>query len=107
MKKLGFSLLLDDFGSGMSSFSTLETFEFDILKLDIGFIRRIGRSKNAEAIIEHIIALSHALGIKVVAEGVETEEQLMFLRSVNCDMIQGYYFYKPMTSQEFEKCFSK
>lgn len=107
MKKLGLTLLLDDFGSGMSSFSTLETFEFDVLKLDVGFIRRIGKSKKAEAIIEHIIALSHALGIKVVAEGVETEEQLMFLRSVNCDMIQGYYFYKPMTSQEFEKCLSK
>lgn len=103
MKKLGLALLLDDFGSGMSSLSTLETFEFDIIKLDMGFIRKIGRSVKAEGIIKHTIGLSHDVGAKVVAEGVETAEQLEFLKSVDCDMIQGYYFYKPMPEEEFEK----
>lgn len=101
MKELGLALMLDDFGSGMSSFSTLENFEFDIIKIDMGFISQIGKGGKAEAIIKHIIGLSHDVGAKVVAEGVETKEQFEFLHSVNCDMIQGYYFYKPMTEAEF------
>lgn len=101
MKRLGLALMLDDFGSGMSSFSTLESFEFDIIKLDMGFISQIGKGRKVEAIIKHIIGLSHDVGAKVVAEGVETKEQLEFLQSVGCDMIQGYYFYKPMPEEEF------
>lgn len=101
MKALGLSLMLDDFGSGMSSFSTLENFEFDVIKIDMGFISQIGKDGKAESIIKHIIGLSHDVGAKVVAEGVETREQLAFLQSVSCDMIQGYYFYKPMTEAEF------
>ncbi len=103
MKRLGLALMLDDFGSGMSSLSTLESFEFDIIKLDMGFIAQIGKSRKAEAIIKHTIGLSHDIGAKVVAEGVETKEQLEFLQSVGCDMIQGYYFYKPMPEEEFAK----
>lgn len=103
MKSLGLSLMLDDFGSGMSSFSTLENFEFDVIKIDMGFISQIGKGGKAESIIKHIIGLSHDVGAKVVAEGVETREQLAFLQSVSCDMIQGYYFYKPMTEAEFAK----
>ena len=103
MKTLGLSLMLDDFGSGMSSFSTLENFEFDIIKIDMGFISQIGKGRKAESIIKHIIGLSHDVGAKVVAEGVETKEQFAFLQSVSCDMIQGYYFYKPMTEAEFAK----
>ncbi len=103
MKRLGLSLMLDDFGSGMSSLSTLESYAFDTIKLDMGFIVRIGKNVKAEAIIKHIIGLSHDVGARVVAEGVETIEQLEFLRSVDCDMIQGYYFYKPMPEEEFEK----
>lgn len=107
LKKLGVSLLLDDFGSGMSSFSTLESFEFDIIKLDMGFVSQIGKKKKTEAIIKHIIGLSHDVGARVVAEGVETEEQLEFLRQVNCDMIQGYYFYKPMPEEDFIRLLSE
>lgn len=103
MKKLGLTFLLDDFGSGMSSLSTLEVYNFDIIKLDMGFIRKIGKTPNAEAIIRHTIGMAHDLGAKVVAEGVETKEQLEFLQSVDCDMIQGYYFYKPMPEEEFAK----
>ena len=103
MRKLRLSFLLDDFGSGMSSLSTLETFDFDVIKLDMGFIRKIGKSAKSEAIIRHTVALAHDLGAKVVAEGVEDKEQLTFLQSVGCDMIQGYYFYKPLPAEEFAK----
>lgn len=107
LKRLGVSLMLDDFGSGMSSFSTLESFEFDVIKLDMGFVSQIGKVAKTEAIIKHIIGLSHDLGARVVAEGVETKEQLEFLRTVDCDMIQGYYFYKPMPEEEFDALLSE
>ena len=101
MKDKGIKILLDDFGSGMSSLSMLETFDFDIIKLDLGFIRKIGVNVKAEAIIASTIGLAHLIGAKVTAEGVETEEQLQFLKESGCDYIQGYYFYKPMPEEEF------
>ncbi len=73
----------------------------------MGFIAQIGKSAKAEAIIKHTIGLSHDIGAKVVAEGVENKEQLEFLQSVGCDMIQGYYFYKPMPEEEFAKLLSQ
>lgn len=100
-KDLGVKILLDDYGSGMSSLSTLENFSFDIVKLDMGFIRKIGIQNKAEIIIKSTIELSHALGATVTAEGVETKEQLDFLRDCGCDYIQGYYFYKPLPEKEF------
>ncbi|MBQ8947780.1 MAG: EAL domain-containing protein [Lachnospiraceae bacterium] len=103
LKSLGVKILLDDFGSGMSSLSTLENFDFDIVKLDMGFIRKIGIIDKAEMIIKSTIDLSHALGAKVTAEGVETKEQLDFLSRAGCDYIQGYYFYKPVPEDELEK----
>ena len=101
MKRLNIALLLDDFGSGMSSLSTIESYDFDIIKLDMGFVRKIGKSKKSEAIIKSVIVMAHGLGAKTVAEGVETEEQLNFLKEAGCDMIQGYYFYKPMPEEAF------
>ena len=101
MQKLKLSIMLDDFGSGMSSLSTLELCDFDTIKLDMGFIRKIGKSPKTEAIIRHTIGMAHDMGAKVVAEGVEDKTQLEFLQSVGCDMIQGYYFYKPMPEEEF------
>lgn len=103
MRKSKIAFLLDDFGSGMSSLSTLEMYDFDTIKLDMGFIRKIGKSPNAEAIIRHTIGMAHEIGAKVIAEGVEYKEQLEFLQAVDCDMIQGYYFYKPMPEEEFAK----
>lgn len=100
-KDLGVKILLDDYGSGMSSLSTLENFSFDIVKLDMGFVRKIGIQNKAEIIIKSTIELSHALGATVIAEGVETKEQLDFLRDCGCDYIQGYYFYKPLPEEEF------
>ena len=103
MKKQGIKILLDDYGSGMSSLSMLETFDFDIIKLDLGFVRKIGINDKVEAIITSTINLAHSIGAKVTAEGVETEKQYKFLQAAGCDYIQGYYFYKPMPEHEFEK----
>ncbi|WP_026495652.1 EAL domain-containing protein [Butyrivibrio sp. WCD3002] len=102
MKKQGIKILLDDYGSGMSSLSMLETFDFDIIKLDIGFIRKIGINKKSEAIIISTINLAHAMGAKVTAEGVETDKQMKFLLDAGCDYIQGFYFYKPLPEIAFE-----
>ena len=107
MQKQGIQILLDDYGSGMSSLSMLENFSFNIIKLDLGFIRKIGINEKAESIIITTIGLAHMIGAKVTAEGVETEEQLKFLRNYDCDYIQGYYFYKPMSEKEFEKILDK
>ena len=101
MKAMGVKILLDDYGSGMSSLSTLETFAFDTVKLDKGFIRKIGKSSIAESIIRSTIKLSHDIGSDVIAEGVETEEQVAFLQDAGCEMIQGYYFYKPIPQEAF------
>jgi EAL domain-containing protein (putative c-di-GMP-specific phosphodiesterase class I) len=79
----------------------LETFDFDVIKLDIGFIRKIGINDKAEAIIVSTINLAHSIGATVTAEGVETEEQLAFLRAAGCDYIQGYYFFKPLPERGF------
>ena len=106
MRRLEIPILLDDYGSGMSSLSTLESFDFDIVKLDMGFIRKIGKSQKAESIIRSTIDLSHGIGARVVAEGVETAEQHAFLYYSGCDMIQGYYFYKPLPEQEFARILS-
>lgn len=95
-------ILLDDFGSGFSSFSTIVNYDFNILKLDMEFIRSIGKNPKMESIIRSIISMSHEMGIKVIAEGAETEEQVTFLKSVSCDFIQGYYYSKPVPEAEFE-----
>jgi len=103
MRNKGTQILIDDFGSGYSSFSTIRDFSFDILKIDMGFIRKIGTSQKADGIITSIIDMAHFIGMKVVAEGVETQEHLDFLTSHGCDYIQGYYFSKPLPEEEFEK----
>ena len=101
MKERKVKILLDDYGSGMSSLSTLESYEFDTIKLDIGFIRKIGQSAKAETIIRSTIGMAHAFGADTIAEGVENDQQLSFLADAGCDMIQGYYFYKPMPEESF------
>jgi EAL domain-containing protein (putative c-di-GMP-specific phosphodiesterase class I)/GGDEF domain-containing protein/peptidase E len=103
MKERGIKILLDDYGSGMSSLSMLETFDFDIIKLDIGFVRKIGINDKVESIIMSTINLAHSIGAEVTAEGVETDNQLTFLQNAGCDYIQGYYFYKPLPEKDFAK----
>ena len=100
-RSLGSLILLDDFGSGFSSFGMLKRYSFDILKLDMSFTRQIETSEKVCIIIKGIIKMVHELGIKVIAEGAETEAQVRFLRENGCDYIQGYYFSKPLPEQEF------
>ena len=103
MRSLGVGLLLDDFGSGYSSYGTIANYDFDIIKLDMQFIRMLGENKKSGKIIHSIISMAHELGIKIVAEGVETREQVEFLKECGSDYIQGYYFSRPIPQSEFEK----
>lgn len=95
LKKIGVSIALDDFGTGYSSLSYLKILPIDVLKIDKSFIDGISIDKKSEYIIEKIVDLSHCLDIVVVAEGVETKKQVEYLKSIKCDIIQGYYYSKP------------
>ena len=103
LKKLGVSISIDDFGTEYSSVSRLCTMPVDCIKLDMQFVSGIGRSEKENIIIRGIIHIAHELGIKVIAEGVETEHQLNYLKESNIDEIQGFYFYKPMPPEDMEQ----
>lgn len=103
MQALGFKFALDDFGTCQSSLSYLSTFEVDVIKFDRSFTQEIGRNKRIESIITNIIALAEDLSVKIVAEGVETEEQLTFLLERNCHLIQGYLYSRPVPANIFEQ----
>lgn len=102
-QELGITISIDDFGTGYSSLSYLKDFPFDIIKIDKSFISNIREDKKTAAITIAIIQLAHSLNLKVIAEGVETKEELDFLLEHECDEIQGYLFSPPITSSEFEK----
>ena len=102
LRSQGNKIMLDDFGSGYSSFSMLQNYEFDILKLDMGFVRKIEENEKVRKIIRAVVDMSHSIGIEVVAEGVETIGQLDYLKGIGCDYIQGYYFSRPLPEQDFE-----
>ena len=100
-RNMGAHILIDDFGSGYSSFSTVTDYNFDLLKLDMGFVRKIGKNSKIGSVIHSIIDMAHHMDIKVIAEGAETKEQVDFLRRHGCDYIQGYYYSKPLSMEEF------
>lgn len=102
MHALGFKVSLDDFGVGYSSLMSIHSLNFDTLKIDKSFVDAIG-SENGNFIIEYTIGLGRKLGLEVIVEGVETKEQYEFLKKHNCDAIQGYYFSKPLPSEEFRE----
>jgi diguanylate cyclase (GGDEF)-like protein len=103
LKKSGIRIAIDDFGTGYSSLGCLKKLPIDTLKIDKSFISDITTNPDDAALVMAIITLSHNLRLKVIAEGVETEEQLRFLHLVRCDQMQGYLFSKPVTSELFEQ----
>ena len=101
IKNLGIRLSIDDFGTGYSSLSKLKLFPIDTLKIDRSFIRNIPKNAEDRAITQAIISIGESLGLTVIAEGVETAEQLDILKQQLCDEIQGFYFNKPTDAQRF------
>jgi EAL domain-containing protein (putative c-di-GMP-specific phosphodiesterase class I) len=97
LKALGVLLAIDDFGTGFSSLSYLKRFPVDLLKIDKSFVDGVALHGHDTAIVEAIIALGHALGLRVIAEGVERPEQLMELRSLGSELGQGYFFSRPLS----------
>jgi diguanylate cyclase (GGDEF)-like protein/PAS domain S-box-containing protein len=107
LKKLGLRLSIDDFGTGYSSLSYLRHFPIDKLKIDQSFVRYMTTDNASLAIIDAIIALGHSLGLTVIAEGVETEQELNMLKQRNCQEVQGYYFARPMPADQLTTLFDE
>jgi len=103
LKALGLHIAIDDFGTGYSSLSYLKRLPIDSLKVDRSFVMDVPGDADDATITRAIIALAHSLRLEVVAEGVETEAQLSFLRDLHCDQIQGYIFSKPVPAAELEE----
>lgn len=103
MKDAGFTMLMDDFGSGYSSLNMLKTTQFDVLKIDRSFLSEFMESARGRKIIEHTISMSQDIGLDIIAEGVETIEQAEFLSECGCDSAQGFYYSKPIPVAEFDK----
>ena len=103
LRGLGVNMALDDFGTGYSSLSYLQKFPFNLLKIDRAFVTSLGNTGNGGAIIQSIVTLGHALGMKVLAEGVETDEQRVLLRLAGCDEMQGFLFSKPRPAEAIDK----
>lgn len=107
LKELGIQICIDDFGTGYSNLYYLKLFSIDRLKIDQSFVRDIMTDSNDADIVATIIAMAHNLGIDVIAEGVETKEQLDFLRSQNCHEVQGFYYHPPLPVEQIEQLLMK
>lgn len=103
LKNLGARIAMDDFGTGYSSLNYLKRFPIDTLKLDQSFVHDVTTDARDAAIVSAVISMAHSLNLEVVGEGVETEEQLEFLRKQSCDRIQGYLFSAPISAGNIEK----
>ena len=103
LRESGFIVSMDDFGAGYSSLNSLKELQLDVLKLDAEFFRGEEALERGMLIVSEIINLAKKLNMKIVAEGIETREQVDFLTEQKCDLIQGYFFAKPMPISEFEE----
>ena len=97
----GFVVMMDDFGSGYSNLNMFKNMPIDIVKIDMIFMKDIERSEKGVIIVTSVVNMAKLLGLKIVVEGVETDGQYNLIRKLGCDMIQGYYFAKPMPIDEF------
>ena len=97
----GYQVWIDDFGSGYSSFNNLQTYDFDFLKIDMNFLRNFDKTPKTKVILASIVDMAKKLGIHTLVEGVETQEQYEFMKKIGCELIQGYYFSKPLPLEEF------
>ena len=102
LRESGFRIEMDDFGTGYSSLNMITTLPIDTLKLDMQFVRTAFRDRKDMRLIEAVVSLARSLGLTTIAEGVETEEQLQALKALGCDIVQGYFFSKPLPAKEFE-----
>jgi EAL domain-containing protein (putative c-di-GMP-specific phosphodiesterase class I) len=100
IRRMGIKLLVDDFGTGYSSLSQLQRLDFDVLKVDRAFTSEIEKTEKGNVFFKAIITMAHALGMRVVAEGVENERQIKILKSLHCDEIQGFYISRPIPPTE-------
>ena len=107
LRVMGFEIEMDDFGSGYSSLNMLSDMPIDVLKMDMKFIRNIETSRTDMRLVRLILDIAKSLGLRVVAEGVETKGQLTLLKDAGCDIVQGYYFSRPLPPVEFEKLIEK
>ena len=105
LKELGFNISLDDFGTGYATLTHLKSLPIDVLKIDMTFIKSILTDKKSEIIVKHIIDMAHKMDLKTICEGVETEEQYIKLKELGSDIIQGFYFAKPIPKKEFEEIY--
>ena len=103
VRSMGVSLSIDDFGTGYSSLSALKSFPISTLKIDKSFVRDIARDADSAAIVKAVISLGHILNLRVIAEGVEDQEQYNFLLENGCDEVQGYLLGKPMPAEDFTR----
>ena len=103
LKENGYTLLMDDFGSGYSTLNMLKDTQFDVIKIDRGFLQNFIASDRGQKIVEHTIKMSQDIGLGMVAEGVETKEQAEFLSNCGCDIAQGFYYAKPMCVADFKQ----
>lgn len=107
LREMGFEIEMDDFGSGYSSLNMLSSMPVDVLKMDMKFIRNLEHNETDRRLVILILDIAKYLGLTVVAEGVETEKQYEILKKAGCDLVQGYYFSKPVPAEEFEKLIQK
>lgn len=103
LKECGYTLLMDDFGSGYSSLNTLKDTQFDVIKIDRSFLNDFVSSGRGKKIVEHTIGMAKDIGLGMVAEGVENKEQAEFLQNCGCTTAQGFYYARPMPAEEFNE----